>query len=151
MAASAKEPKEGVEAMRLLDAIERGVTLEGREQPWDYVELAALLDRPSSHGVFLGQCVNRIDLACFLARLPSLSLRWVVTRSGEPSDDTCPGLWQAFAEELKQNAQAHRWVSADFLVIRNALRVLEPKSARSLWERIGVNERVTVELGREFK
>jgi hypothetical protein len=137
MATTPRAAKESAESAALLDVIESGIVDEGRSTPWSYVELAACLGRSSRHGAYLGQCVSRIDAACFEAGLPALSMKWIVTSAGKPSPKTCEGsLWRGVADDLARSARCHTWTPEDLHRIRSALLALPEGSARSIWARI---------------
>lgn len=147
--ASAKSPSRAAtqiaESQKKLEIFVAGILRGGRDTPWSYAEVADHLGRPSTHGTFLGQCVSRIDAACFEADLPTFSLAWVVTGRGKSSAKTCDALmWRPVADELERNARQHLWTPDDFRRIRCALQCLPERSALSLWKEIEATGDVAV-------
>jgi hypothetical protein len=129
--------KEIDESRRLLSLFEEVIANGDRTGPWNHAELARYLGRPPSHGVFVGQCVSRIDAACFAAKLPALSLGWVVNANQKMNPEASKGpLWGPVALQLAENSRKHVWTRKDFDRVKVAFNKLPEFSARTYWKGI---------------
>lgn len=134
MPAHQRRLKQAEDAAPLLRALAEHV-LAGRAPLFGYAKAAALIGRNSSQGAHLGQVCSRIDVACYHAALPLLTLHWVRRPDGEVNHDSLVG-WREFAHELIEASAAHAWTAAEFELLHARLEVLPAKAAAGLWAEV---------------
>lgn len=126
--------RQAADAEPLLRAL-RAHLLAGRAPLFGYGKAAALIGRKNSEGAHLGQVCSRIDLACYHAGLPLLTLHWVRKPDGEVNYDGLIG-WHAFARELIEASAAHAWTAAEFDLLQSRLDALPDKATAALWAEV---------------
>jgi hypothetical protein len=134
MITSNKRLKQADDADTLLTALRRWVQ-EGNDPIKGYSFAAQMIGRGSKEGVHVGQVCSRIDLACFNAGLPMLTMHWVRLPSGAVNAASLNG-WHDFQDELLAQSSVHRWTEADFDRVRGQLDALPNRSALTLWRQI---------------
>lgn len=121
------------EALRALDELE-AMVLHDPQATTTYGELAAALARdPARNSRFVGQLTSRIDLACFYARLPFVSLVKVLTATGKINAESFGRMWAPAREELVAIAGRHAWTSQDFVRLRRCLNGLTDEAVDAQW------------------
>lgn len=129
-------PIQHAEAHRVLDRLQELVLGDPRATT-TYGQMAEMLGRDAAReGRFVGQVMSRIDLACFYARLPFVSMVKVLTVEGAVNDASFQGIWAGTRDELVKAARAHTWTTEDFSRIRTQLNSLPDEAVEGLWKRL---------------
>lgn len=100
-----------------------------------YAEVCRALGYKSSAGMYAGQVCSRLDLACYHAGLPMVTLHLVRTPDGSINANGLRG-WEAFQAELRAAAVGHEWTPADLDLVQAELDKLPNRGAKPLWKDI---------------
>lgn len=129
-------PIQHAEAHRVLDRLQEMV-LGNPGATTTYAQMAEMLGRNAAReGRFVGQVMSRIDLACFYARLPFLSMVKVLAVVGSVNEASFQGIWAGARAELVDAARTHTWTPEDFSRIRTQLNNLPDEAVEGLWKRL---------------
>jgi hypothetical protein len=137
-----RQLKQAEDAAVLLQALRQHV-LARRAPLFGYGKAAALIGRKNSDGAHLGQVCSRIDVACYHAGLPLLTLHWVRRPDGKVNHDSLVG-WRAFAQELIDASAGHAWTAGDLELVQARLHALPQKATAALWAEVEAQGPATI-------
>ena len=112
-----------------------------------YAEVCKALGYKNSAGMYAGQVCSRLDLACYHAGLPMVTLHWVRKPDGSINSNGLRG-WEHYQDELRAAAEGHAWTPADLDLVQAELDKLPNRGAKPLWK--GIEDQDVETWGRQL-
>ena len=97
-----------------------------------YAEVCRALGYKSNAGMYAGQVCSRLDLACYHAGLPMVTMHWARRPDGSINPNGLRG-WKTFDRELLAAAEGHEWTVEDLNSVQAELDKLPHRAAKALW------------------